>query len=79
MISDMLIPSYVLSYSFPERVTRRLELTLTRVQIKESYQGMFGLDINSTQPTRQMVADKYEEMSEQFFDQMQPITAEKPW
>jgi len=40
---------------------------------------MFGLDINSTQPTRAMVADKYEEMSEQFFDQMQPITAEKPW
>ncbi|GAA5942725.1 purple acid phosphatase family protein [Sporobolomyces koalae] len=47
--------------------------------IKESFQGMFGTDINSTQPTRAMVADKYEEMSEQFFDQMQPITAVRPW
>ncbi|GAA5996784.1 hypothetical protein JCM5350_007788 [Sporobolomyces pararoseus] len=47
--------------------------------IKESFQGMFGTDKVTTQPTRAMVADKYEEMSEQFFDQMQPITAQRPW
>lgn len=53
--------------------------TLLCNQIKESFQGMFGTDKNVTQPTRAMVADKYEEMSEQFFDQMQPITAQRPW
>lgn len=47
--------------------------------IKESYQGFFGTDKNSTQPTRAMVADKYEEMSEQFYDQMSEITARRPW
>ncbi|GAA5934997.1 hypothetical protein JCM10213_000614 [Rhodosporidiobolus nylandii] len=47
--------------------------------LKESTQGYFGTDNASTQPTREQVAEHYESMSEQFFDQMRPITAEKPW
>ncbi|GAA5846160.1 hypothetical protein JCM11251_002289, partial [Rhodosporidiobolus azoricus] len=47
--------------------------------LRESVQGYFGTDNSSTQPTREMVAEKYESLSEQFFDQMRPITAEKPW
>ncbi|GAA5886497.1 hypothetical protein JCM6882_001657 [Rhodosporidiobolus microsporus] len=47
--------------------------------LRESVQGYFGTDNSSTQPTREMVAKKYESLSEQFFDQMRPISAEKPW
>ncbi|CEQ40888.1 SPOSA6832_02560 [Sporobolomyces salmonicolor] len=47
--------------------------------LKESVQGLFGIGTNETQPSRQEVATQYESLSEQFFDQMQPITAEKPW
>ncbi|GAA5921081.1 hypothetical protein JCM3775_004082 [Rhodotorula graminis] len=47
--------------------------------LKEFVQGLWGSDNATTQPSRQDVADHYECMSEQFFDQMRPITAEKPW
>ncbi|BGP42811.1 hypothetical protein JCM10450v2_006926 [Rhodotorula kratochvilovae] len=47
--------------------------------LKQFVQGLWGEDNSTTQPTRQDVADHYECMSEQFFDQMRPITAERPW
>ncbi|BGP16593.1 hypothetical protein JCM10213v2_004595 [Rhodosporidiobolus nylandii] len=47
--------------------------------LQEASQGYFGIDNATTQPTREQVAEHYESMSEQFFDQMRPITAEKPW
>ncbi|BGO94875.1 hypothetical protein NBRC10512_007162 [Rhodotorula toruloides] len=47
--------------------------------LKESIQGYFGLAANDTQPTRGEVAEQYESLGEQFYDQMQPITAERPW
>ncbi|GAA6060949.1 hypothetical protein JCM10212_003857, partial [Sporobolomyces blumeae] len=47
--------------------------------LKETFQGFWGTDNASTHATRQQVADHYEDMSEQFFDQLQPITAERPW
>lgn len=47
--------------------------------LKESIQGYFGTSTNDTQPTRGEVAEQYESLGEQFYDQMQPITAERPW
>ncbi|KAG0658499.1 hypothetical protein C6P46_005742 [Rhodotorula mucilaginosa] len=47
--------------------------------LKESVQGYFGTADNETMPTVDEVAEGYESLSEQFFDQMVPITAEKPW
>ncbi|GAA6030978.1 hypothetical protein JCM8097_008966 [Rhodosporidiobolus ruineniae] len=47
--------------------------------LKEATQGYFGLSDSETQPTIGAVNVKYEQLSEQFFDQMRPITAEKPW
>ncbi|GAA5873771.1 hypothetical protein JCM1840_002068 [Sporobolomyces johnsonii] len=45
----------------------------------EAISGYFGTDNASTQPTQEQVATQYESFLEQFFDQMQPVTAEKPW
>ncbi|GAA5995632.1 purple acid phosphatase family protein [Rhodotorula paludigena] len=47
--------------------------------LKQFVQGYWGTGNETTQPTRQDVADHYECMSEQFFDQMRPVTAQKPW
>ncbi|GAA5880670.1 hypothetical protein JCM8547_008342 [Rhodosporidiobolus lusitaniae] len=47
--------------------------------LRESVQGYFGNETAKTQPTREEVAEKYESLSEQFFDQMRDISADKPW
>lgn len=47
--------------------------------LKQSIQGYFGLDNSSLLPSKETNAERYESLSEQFFDQMTPITAEKPW
>ncbi|KAI5481098.1 acid phosphatase [Pseudohyphozyma bogoriensis] len=45
--------------------------------IKESVAGVFGP--NNTKPTMEQVTKRYESMNEQFFDQMTPLSANKPW
>ncbi|GAA6013240.1 hypothetical protein JCM10207_000829 [Rhodosporidiobolus poonsookiae] len=47
--------------------------------LRESVQGYFGTDDLETMPTQGEVAEKYESMNEQFFDQMRPLAAQKPW
>ncbi|KAM0747422.1 Metallo-dependent phosphatase [Meredithblackwellia eburnea MCA 4105] len=47
--------------------------------VKEAVQGLFGTSIEATHPNVTVVTERYESLSEQFFDQMQPLTAEKPW
>ncbi|GAA5873826.1 hypothetical protein JCM1840_002083 [Sporobolomyces johnsonii] len=47
--------------------------------LKEAIQGLLGTDNASTIPTREENAETYESLLEQFFDQIQPVTAEKTW
>lgn len=47
--------------------------------LKESTQGYFGNTSDLLKPNQTQDALRYESLSEQFFDQLQPITAEKPW
>ncbi|KAK4057353.1 hypothetical protein OIO90_001420 [Microbotryomycetes sp. JL221] len=46
---------------------------------KEAVQGYFEGYSDTELPTREETAILYESLSEQFFDQMQPVTAERPW
>lgn len=47
--------------------------------LKESVGGYFGLSAQDVQPTRERVVDKYEELNEIFYDQIQPISAQKAY
>lgn len=47
--------------------------------LKESVQGFFGPSAADVKPTRERVVDKYEELNEIFYDQIQPISAQKPY
>lgn len=49
--------------------------------LKEAIQGYFNVSTyNDTNiPDQETVAERYESLSEQFFDQLQPVTAQRPW
>lgn len=46
--------------------------------VKASVQGYWGED-NIIVSNKSSISENYEAMNEQFFDQMQPVTARRPW
>lgn len=47
--------------------------------LKASTEGFFGSNSSSISPTRAQVVDKYEQLNEEFFDELTSLTAYKPY
>lgn len=73
------IQSLVQSLDAYEHIIHIGDLAYADYFLKESVSGYFGLSAADVKPTRERVVDKYEELNEIFYDQIQPISAQKAY